>query len=356
MDPSKLSRAVADNIKSLTWRRPNPGGISINHEELARCCPLDTGRYEASNVENSLGAINALPTELITYVLLEFDLRTLTAFRAVNQCARLAVDRLYEYKVIITHTPFVLRTALSLNAASWITCSKLFAVLRDHACVKCGHYGTFIYLFTCERVCFLCLSYHVDYLPLTPAHAMETFALTQKVVSTLGVINTLPGYYMDAVHFRKKRILLVDRQTAKTASIKLYGSYTRMKACVEYKRAVRIARYQKKLREFRSTTPPVMSRRPHCPPYTTDFDKHTRNPLRFMAVVLAPLIQGRGCTVDWGLSCTGCQRSRVLGDKPSERIFASDKIIDHIKECVHSRDALICIMSASADEQLPHTD
>src|SRR2546430_7279285 len=118
----ELAEAVTINVERFTYRRTDLTNATLDPEKLARCCPLDNRRRESTNVDVTLGVLDVLPLELLNTVLLKLDLRSLTTLRAVNRCARLTVDVIPQYKRIFTHSPRVLRAALSLGAASWISC------------------------------------------------------------------------------------------------------------------------------------------------------------------------------------------------------------------------------------------
>lgn len=318
---------------------------------------LDNGRRQLPipDTAPTLGALDVLPLEVLHNVLLELDLQSLTTLRAVNRYARHTIDGIYQYKIIISYAPSVLRAALAVGAASWISCSTLYATLCDQACSHCRDFGTFIYLLSCQRVCFLCLSHHKDFLPLAPYRAREEYGLTKNSLGEVRTITTLPGEYSYDSLPRRKRVLLVDRTDARNAGIKLHGSSALMETFVKQHRFQMIARYKQKLRQM----PATRVRRPPCPPYRNQFDDNTHNPLRFMATVRAPWVKAQSGIADWGLSCRGCWiiNGQIEGIRRLDRrrMFSSDGFIDHVKDCRFSQEAFAFLSSSDTDTQLTST-
>lgn len=93
-----IPQLVATNMPRLTSSdAPHLKILNARYVDLDRCCPLDSIQHSAGFAlppENTLGALNMLPLELSTQVLLSMDLTALTTFRRVNQCARELVDSL----------------------------------------------------------------------------------------------------------------------------------------------------------------------------------------------------------------------------------------------------------------------
>src|SRR5690606_30564988 len=129
----------------------------------------------------NIGALSALPPELLEYILCQLDLCTLTDFRRVNRRATALVEFLPQYRAI-THARNAPRGILSIKTGSWITCGALYDKLCTSGCERCGDFGGYLYLLTCKRVCFLCLSQDRLYLPLTPEHASRKFGLDHRVI------------------------------------------------------------------------------------------------------------------------------------------------------------------------------
>ncbi|KAL7943429.1 hypothetical protein V8C42DRAFT_106875 [Trichoderma barbatum] len=129
----------------------------------------------------NIGALDALPPELIQKILSQLDLRTLADFRLVNRRARELVNFVPEYNAITTHAHNALRGILSIKTGRWITCNTLYERLCTPKCEQCGDFGGYLYLITCKRVCFLCLSHDRLFLPLVPRHVNRKFGLDHQI-------------------------------------------------------------------------------------------------------------------------------------------------------------------------------
>ncbi|KAG5984643.1 hypothetical protein E4U55_003864 [Claviceps digitariae] len=67
----------------------------------------------------SIGSLDLLPVELITATLLSLDLSSLSAFRQVNRRAKILVDSLYQYSMVLRHSPNVARAIHTVRADSY---------------------------------------------------------------------------------------------------------------------------------------------------------------------------------------------------------------------------------------------
>lgn len=183
-----------DLFDKLTFPRLNLKDNTLDDNDLVRRCPLDND-HACNTPQQDLGALDALPLELLQVLLAQLDLRTLTDFRRVNQRALQVVDSIPGYKAITTHAPNALRGILSIGTGRWITCETLHDKLCTAECETCGDFGCYIYALTCKRVCFLCLSEHEAYLPVPLGLARRKFGINRQVLDTLPHFRSLPGTY-----------------------------------------------------------------------------------------------------------------------------------------------------------------
>ena len=139
------------------------------------------------------GTLDTLPVEVLEDVLSQLDLRTLMDFRRVNKRATDLIDFLTPYKAITTHASNAIRGAFRIGTAKWITCRTLYEKLCTRGCEQCGDYGGYLYLLTCKRVCFICLSEDKLYLPLQRRHASRRFGLDRQTIETLPRMIVTPG-------------------------------------------------------------------------------------------------------------------------------------------------------------------
>lgn len=186
---------VLANLDHLTHHRPGFKGSMLEPEPLERGCPLDNGRHDWQETSSSLGCLDTLPVELLHMILLDVDLKSLTSLRSVNRRARLTIDALWQYNEIVTYAPNSLRAILNINVGALISCRQLHRELCSQECVTCGHFGAFLYLLSCNRVCYVCLVETPQFLPLTQKHARTAFGLGSSEMAKLPAALSLPGIY-----------------------------------------------------------------------------------------------------------------------------------------------------------------
>lgn len=178
-------------LDKLTHFQPNLKECTLDDQDLEQSCPLDNGKHHI-NLKHDLGNLDALPVEMLSMILIQIDLRTLTDFRRVNNRAMQVVDSILEYKLIINHSPDALRSLLSIDLASYFSCQDLIRVLNDSTCEECGDFGGFIYLLTCRRVCFLCFCEKSRFYLLTTLEAGRMFGLDRNSISVLPALIASP--------------------------------------------------------------------------------------------------------------------------------------------------------------------
>ncbi|KAI0390401.1 hypothetical protein F5Y17DRAFT_468947 [Xylariaceae sp. FL0594] len=162
-----------DNLESLTpsqlasWAYQTSRIVdhTLDDANLEARCPLGKGRYLLPP-QHTLGQLDMLPLELLTYVLLALDIPCLTTFRCVNRAAIGLVDSLHPYRVVLRHCPDILRAIVSIDARSF-DCSTLYETLSATKCEGCDRAGNYLYLITCKRLCHFCHTTNPDYFPVT---------------------------------------------------------------------------------------------------------------------------------------------------------------------------------------------
>lgn len=348
----EFQQLIVSHLPELTYERTDLVSITVEAEELARHCPLDNGRHDFTNnnMATTLGDLAVMPPEVLSMMLSALDLCSLTIFRAVNKCSRLHVDNLPQYKIIFAHAPSVLRAAIASGAGSWISCAQLANVLSNITCSRCADFGAFIYLLTWERVCFMCLSYSNDFLPLSANKAKTVYGLKKTSLNDLHTLTTIPGTYSHSLLVRKKRIRLVDPLAAFEAGIRQHSSVESMTTFFD-QRCSALAMYRRRTSFYASDTLPVQDPRQAAPPQS---DGHASNALRFQATVRAPYIDIRNDCTDWGVSCAPCRdcgSGQRTGRRNSDwrRLFTRATYTDHARSCPHAEEALKVIAAESTE-------
>lgn len=253
-----------------------------------------------------LGTLNTLPLELFHEIIRKLDLRTLTDFRHVNRQAMWLVESAPQYKTIRKHAFNALRGILCIQAGRWITCEMLYNKLCTAECEQCGDFGSYLYILTCERVCYVCLTSDKRYLPLRYLHAIRKFGLNRPILRTLPTMKSIPGTYSPRQKIVRAHLTLVDFDCARRAGIALHGSVSAME-------------------QYVSSMPAPKTRARRQP-----FDGKSENPLRFMAIVRTPWFNRSSQEPEWGFCCIACQKYRPLYSKQK---FNVGLFKEHLRQC-----------------------
>ncbi|KAK0728624.1 hypothetical protein B0T26DRAFT_638091, partial [Lasiosphaeria miniovina] len=256
---------------------------TLDDANLETRCPLDDGQY-GNNPRYTIGTLDELPSEIIINVLLRLDVPTLTLLRRVNRRAMAIVSSLYPYRMIRQYCPDVLRAVISLNASSYDYQTLWDALPVCSKCDGCDLFGSYLYIVTGKRVCYLCFTSGWKYIPTMPPMAWDA-GLSQDAVGELPSVLSLPGLYTQSRDQSFNRIVLIDRQAA-----------------VDYDVLLGQQRLQAR---------------------------------RFMAVISAPFFRscaGQPPAVDWGVFCGTC-RDKMDPDDMYFRIkYTMDQVAHHAQQ------------------------
>ncbi|KAI1194098.1 hypothetical protein F5X97DRAFT_311889 [Nemania serpens] len=198
-------------------------------------------------VHPSLGPLGILPVELLFNVLEFLDLRSLLRLMRVSLQWKVAVDALPAYAALTKHAQGELRTLALTGILRHHTAAALHGALLSQRCASCFEFGGFLFLPTCERICFACLLHNQAYWMLSTWRARECFSLTDAHLLTLPILNAIPGsYFVGSQQTRRCSIPLVSVKQAKQLANRVHGS-ARMTAIryVESKPSTRSATYQR---------------------------------------------------------------------------------------------------------------
>jgi hypothetical protein len=217
------------------------------------------------------------------------------------------VESFPQYKAIRKHAYNALRGTMYIETGWWITCGMVYEKLCTAECEECGDFGGYLYILTCKRVCFLCLSVDKQYLPLRYSHAIRKFGLNRPILRTLPRMRSIPGTYSPNQKKVRTHLALVDSDCARRAGITLHGSVSAMEQYVSSMAA------------------------------QDAFDGKSGNPLRFMAIVRIPWLNKSSQELEWGFHCTGCQKSHYSRPLHFRRKFTAKSFKEHLKECGNIR-------------------
>lgn len=97
--------------------------------------------------------------------------------------------------------------------------------LRTNQCVSCFGFGAFLFLPTCERVCFQCLHENHALRVTTLDLARKCFFLPTLHLKKIPILHSIPGSYSVLFHvWRPKEYRLVSVKQVKHLAIKVRGS------------------------------------------------------------------------------------------------------------------------------------
>jgi hypothetical protein len=327
-------QSLVHRLHDLTYPRLNLNDHTLDDNLPS---PKSQPRIECLRLppRTNLGVLDALPPELLQEILSQLDLRTLTDFRRINRRAIELVNSLPQYKAINTHALNALRGILSIETGRWITCRTLYEKLCTPGCEQCGDFGGYLYLLTCKRVCFLCLSQDRRYLPLSPRRASWKFGLDSRIINTLPRMRVICGTYSP----NEKRIsapsVLVDYESALHAGISLHGSLSAMQKYVADMEAQKLQAYSARVAAMKRSG--SITRRMRQPLTSDPFDGQSGNPFRFVAIVNVPWLNRSLQEVEWGFHCVGCEKS-CRPPLHYRRKFTAASFDDHLKQFGNIQD------------------
>lgn len=284
-------------------------------------------QFEFSTTRYGLGALDRLPLEIIHLALIRLDIQSLTDFRHVNKRARLITDSIPQYKLILTHAPTSIRGSLNIKSARFFSCLDLYEKLSTAECDSCGDFGGYLYLVTCRRVCFLCFTENVDYLPISRKDAMRKFGLGSEHLASLPCMKSFPGRYSSRGIKCRQRETLFDYSAVRQTGITIHGTISSMEEyALEMTSNRREAHATLSLRRTNGTN--------LRPPRSEDsFDGRCSNPKRFMGIIRAPFLSVQTAFPDLGFHCVACKAHHYCRPLHWRRRYTVDSFQDHIQEC-----------------------
>lgn len=188
-------------------------------------------------------------------------------------------------------------------------------------CEVCGDFAGYLYLITCKRVCFTCLSQNILYLPLTPQHAWSQFGVSSAIVDKLPWMRVVPGIYSPYDGKIVEPTILVDYKSCLDKCLALYGSFDAMRKHVSDVEA----------RELPGIEAGELAAEPSIPqPRQAGPIKRTGwfHPRRCVAITQMPWLKQDSKHLEWGFHCLGC-----VGTIYFRRKFTTDLFRVHLEQC-----------------------
>lgn len=297
-------------------------------DNLANLPPSQPDNKRPAPTKNA-GTLDKLPLELLWSILEQLDLFSLTSFRRVNGRARQLVASLPQYNAVLQYAPNALRGILAIGTSPWITCQLLYEKLCTCYCEDCGNFGVYLYLLTCKRVCYFCISHHNNYLPLSRIQACHKFGLEDTDIEMLPRMELIPGNYSPRMRGVSPMEELFDYELCQRAGIALHGTLEAMETHVttldreklqaSLDRLVALDRQGKGSSFTGLYFPPKQ-------PYGY------MEKLRFAAVVQVPWLDKWTRVVEFGFHCTGCKEINPNRPLQWRRRFTAESYAQHLIE------------------------
>jgi hypothetical protein len=340
MEGQLLSKPQLD---ALNYLSPQPQEFTLDDNlPIPKLLPINSP--DRKPPEFDLGALDRLPIELLQGLLPQLDLCSLMQFRRVNRRAIEIVESILQYKTIATHASNVLQGALRTGAGKWISCESVYEKLCVAECEQCGDFGSYLYILTCQRVCFLCLSEDEKYLPMTGSDAIRKYGITRRSIRTLPCLRSIRGEYSIKRERQLLRTTFVDRESAYRAGVVLHGSPDAMERYASEALAQELREFDQKASKALAEGSRSFSHS-WMRPGTERPDRRSGNTRRFLAIVRIPWVKRISQELEWGFHCIGCQNLSHSRQMHSRRKFTATTFMEHLKECGNIRDKEHCLES-----------
>ncbi|KAI1144716.1 hypothetical protein F4825DRAFT_476839 [Nemania diffusa] len=194
-------------------------GLDLTIPNLA---PAKPSSIQRESLRLSLGSLDKLPIEIILLTLDLLDFQSLSRLSRVSLRGKDVIQNLPAYREMMQHAPQTLAALGKTRLLSYHSSSLLRQTLRSSKCASCFDFGGFLFLPTCERVCFGCLYENQALWMMRRAEAKRCFRLTDKQLRELPTLYSVPGRYMQTR--RRRALRLVSAKQAKQLAIKIHGS------------------------------------------------------------------------------------------------------------------------------------
>lgn len=188
---------------------------------LAKPNPVHLRNSPSSNIGN----LDVFPMELLHNILNQLDFLSLFRLASVSHRGRNVVHSLAAFRDLTTYAYPVLVALGITELLYWHSCSTLHSALLSESCVSCGLYGPFLFLPTCERCCYWCLSENQSLWLIPVSKAKKIFGLSAKDLKGTPTLHTVPGvYFVRRLNKRLKRFRLVSVKIVKRIAISIHGT------------------------------------------------------------------------------------------------------------------------------------
>lgn len=173
----------------------------------------------------SLGFLSLLPAEILFLALDFLDFQSLSRLSRVSIRTKETVEEMPAYTEMMEHAPRVLTALAKTGLIRYHSAPLLYQVRRSGKCSSCFSFGAFLFLPTCERVCFECLHSNIAF-RVAPANMVKKcFTFTNIQLKKIPFMYSIPGMYRSETPVSRRTIFrLVSIKHATALAVELYGS------------------------------------------------------------------------------------------------------------------------------------
>ncbi|KAI0414451.1 hypothetical protein F5X98DRAFT_389973 [Xylaria grammica] len=317
---------------------------------------------------SSLGMLDRLPPEITSALLDRLDMQSIARFSRASFLANTFVRSNRACQELFMFGRQALLTLGQVNLIGLHSTMDLHAALRAEYCTACARFGAFIFLLTCERCCWHCISYNPVFRVAPRSEVGDYFGLSEQHVQRLpsldfgpSLYHCLPQLYYYPWCLNRIPEPLVSIKAARDLGLMVHGSTEKLNQAM-----ARRCRSPSRLivGQFFQRVPTVSQSRD--PLFLLNETNVPENDLLAVGSIPFPSLSRSG-RVENGLCCRGCHHNnilytmkRVLLDKlgpllPPDcpppmvpRVLESmrtrarrrESFLDHVKHCYSAQEVI----------------
>ncbi|KAG5204495.1 F-box domain-containing protein [Trichophyton interdigitale] len=143
---------------------------------------------------SSIGALDALPLELLHLILEQTDILSLLRFARTSLRARSVLSSLHVYNFLLAHAPDALRQLALTNLLAAHETRSIYTALLSTACSSClqPSRATHFYLPSAQRICYSCRTLNPGLWLIPLSFARRCFRLSASSTAKLPLLHFRP--------------------------------------------------------------------------------------------------------------------------------------------------------------------
>lgn len=295
--------------------------------------------------ESLMGRFNILPVEITNSILEHLDFRSLENMMRVNSSCKAIVESLPAYRDMIRYASGTVQALISTGLVQHFTVGQLHDTLRTDRCEGCGKFGPFLFLLTCTRRCYACISQDPQFRVMTVSAAKVCFGVTTGDLKQLPILKSSPQLYAKPLP-NQQRLLIVNHQQARALGVAAFGGEEIMLDHVQKSYDVKRSTYDRNKAAWRESgsLPENKPLKPQSLLNCTIDDSS-------VASTLFPTLNVSNRYVQWGMCCRGCWNAyidkrdnraqqfaqddelRIYLTERRDRHYNHDEFLEHFEQC-----------------------